>query len=260
MFWSILYKTTCSGSAAWQWCTWRERNVLIHPLQNYLLRGHCIPLVSLERAGCSDPSFKNYLLRERYMALISLERARCSDLSFTNYLLSESAGERNVLIRPLQNYLLRERCMALVSLERAHCSDPSFTKLLAQGALHGAGVPGESGMFWSILYKTTFSGSAAWHCLKERNVLIRLLQNYLLRERCICAGVFGESGMFWSVLYKTTCSGSAAWHWCPWRRRRSGTSSGTRWRRWGHPSSGPVDTYATNLWAPGNPKSWFLSF
>jgi hypothetical protein len=37
--------------------------------------------------------------------------------------------------------------MALVSLERAHCSDLSFTELLAQGALHGAGVPGESGMF-----------------------------------------------------------------------------------------------------------------
>jgi hypothetical protein len=37
--------------------------------------------------------------------------------------------------------------MVLVSLERAQCSDPSFTKLLAQGALHGAGIPGESGMF-----------------------------------------------------------------------------------------------------------------
>jgi hypothetical protein len=30
--------------------------------------------------------------------------------------------------------------MVLVSLERAECSDPSFTKLLAQGALQGAGV------------------------------------------------------------------------------------------------------------------------
>jgi hypothetical protein len=37
--------------------------------------------------------------------------------------------------------------MALVSLERAHCSDPPFTKLLAQGPLHGSGVPGESTLF-----------------------------------------------------------------------------------------------------------------
>jgi hypothetical protein len=37
--------------------------------------------------------------------------------------------------------------MALVSLERARCSDPSFTKPLAQGALHVAGVPGESTLF-----------------------------------------------------------------------------------------------------------------
>jgi hypothetical protein len=37
--------------------------------------------------------------------------------------------------------------MALVSMVRARCSDPSFTKLLAQGALHGAGVPGESALF-----------------------------------------------------------------------------------------------------------------
>jgi hypothetical protein len=37
--------------------------------------------------------------------------------------------------------------MAPVSLERAEFSDLSFTKLLAQGALHGAGIPGESGMF-----------------------------------------------------------------------------------------------------------------
>ncbi len=62
------------------------------------------------------------------MALVSLERAHCSDPSS-------------------QNYLHRERCMALMSLEREHCSDPSFTKLLAQGALHGGCVPGESGMF-----------------------------------------------------------------------------------------------------------------
>jgi hypothetical protein len=32
-------------------------------------------------------------------------------------------------------------------LERTCCSDSSFTKLLAHGELHGAGVPGESAMF-----------------------------------------------------------------------------------------------------------------
>jgi hypothetical protein len=64
-------------------------------------------------------------------------------------------------------------------------SDPSSTKLLAQGALHGDGVTGESGMFLSVFYKTTCSGSTAWHWCpwRERVVLIRPLQNYLLRER-----------------------------------------------------------------------------
>ncbi len=82
-------------------------------------------------------------------------------------------------------------------LERAKCSNPSFTELLAQGALDGAGIPGES------------------------IVLIRPVQNYLLRECCMalmsleraeCSdpsftkllaqgalqgkGVSGESGMF----------------------------------------------------------------
>jgi hypothetical protein len=37
--------------------------------------------------------------------------------------------------------------MELVSLERAHCSDSSFTKLLAQGALQGAGISGDSALF-----------------------------------------------------------------------------------------------------------------
>ncbi len=68
-------------------------------------------LVSLVRGHCSDPSFKNYLFRQRYMALISLEIARSSDL------------------------------------ERARCSDLFCAKLLAQGALHGADIPGESVLF-----------------------------------------------------------------------------------------------------------------
>ena len=59
----------------------------------------------------------------------------------------EKWKELIVLIRPLQNYWLRERCMVLVSLEKAHCSYLSFTKQLAQGALQGAGVLGESMLF-----------------------------------------------------------------------------------------------------------------
>jgi hypothetical protein len=62
------------------------------------------------------------------MALVSLVRAHCSDLSF-------------------KNYLLRKHYKSLVFLEIACCSDPSCTKLLAQGALHGAGVTGESALF-----------------------------------------------------------------------------------------------------------------
>jgi hypothetical protein len=127
------------------------------------------------------------------MALVSLERAHCSDPSFTKLLVQGTLhgagvpGECIVLIRPLQNYLLREHYKALVFLERAHCSAPSFTKLLAQGALHGAGVPGESALFFSVLHKTTCSGSAAWRWCpwRELIVLIRPLQNYLLRERCM---------------------------------------------------------------------------
>ncbi len=90
-----------------------------------------------------------------------LERAECSNPSFTE-LLAQGAlhgagvpGESDVLIRPVQNYLLRERYMALISLERAHCSDLEkarcsdlfCAKLLAQGVLHGADIPGESALF-----------------------------------------------------------------------------------------------------------------
>jgi hypothetical protein len=53
------FTTTCSESAAW--CPWTERVVLIRPLQNYLLREHCMELSSLERERCSDPSFTKLL-------------------------------------------------------------------------------------------------------------------------------------------------------------------------------------------------------
>ncbi len=56
-----IYKTSCSGSAAWRWCHWREHIVLIRPSQNYLLRERCMALVSLERELCSNPSFTKLL-------------------------------------------------------------------------------------------------------------------------------------------------------------------------------------------------------
>ncbi len=88
------------------------------------------------------------------MALGSLERGECSDPSFTK-LLAQGVlhgagvpGESTMFLSVLDKTTCsRESFMALVSLERGQCSDPSFTNLLAQGALHDTGVPGESVLF-----------------------------------------------------------------------------------------------------------------
>ncbi len=134
LFCSVLFKTTCSGSAIWHW-----------------IPGYGGLKLQLKHNG-EGASFRsvflqNYLLRERFMLLVSPGKSVLFCPSFTKLLVQGALHGAGVTVE-------------------AECSDPSCTKLLAQGALHGAGVPGESALFLFALRKTTCSGSAAWHwCL-----------------------------------------------------------------------------------------------